>query len=58
MIACLYPKEAWPLIYFPVFFIFPAMNLLLGIYAVTNLNTLSWGTRELVKSADDEHKTG
>jgi len=52
--ALLHPQEFWCLLTLPVYLCtIPSMYLLLVIYALFNMNDVSWGTREVPKSAAD-----
>jgi chitin synthase len=45
--ALLHPQEFWCLLTGVVFFVtIPSMYMLLVVYAIFNLNDVSWGTRE------------
>ena len=47
--ACLHPREFWCIVHGIVYLLaIPSMYLLLIIYSITNLNVVSWGTREVV----------
>ena len=47
--AVIHPQEFFNLIHgFLYFLLIPTMYLLLNIYSITNLNVVSWGTREVV----------
>jgi chitin synthase len=47
--AILHPQEFWCLPAGVVFFVtVPSMYLLLIVYAIFNLNVVSWGTREVI----------
>lgn len=50
----LHPQEFWCLPMGVIYYItIPSMYLLLMIYSIFNLNNVSWGTREVPKSAAD-----
>jgi len=52
--ALLHPQEFWCLLTLPIYLCtIPSMYLLLVIYALFNMNDVSWGTREVPKSAAD-----
>ena len=47
--ACLHPQEFFCIVHGIVYLLaIPSMYLLLIIYSITNLNVVSWGTREVV----------
>lgn len=47
--AIVHPQEFWCLPYGLVYYLtVPSMYLLLIIYSLSNLNNVSWGTREVV----------
>ena len=54
--ACLHPREFWCIVHGIVYLLaIPSMYLLLIIYSITNLNVVSWGTREVaVKKSKKE----
>merc|ERR1719186_893218 len=46
--ACLHPQEFWCVVPGLIYLLcIPSMYLLLIIYSITNLNVVSWGTREV-----------
>merc|ERR1719500_2179221 len=46
--ACLHPQEFWCIVPGIIYLLcIPSMYLLLTIYSITNLNDVSWGTREV-----------
>ena len=46
--ACLHPQEFWCIVPGLIYLLcIPSMYLLLIIYSITNLNVVSWGTREV-----------
>lgn len=46
--ACLHPQEFWCVVPGIIYLLsIPSMYLLLILYSVTNLNVVSWGTREV-----------
>merc|ERR1719186_1692707 len=46
--ACLHPQEFWYVVPGLIYLLcIPSMYLLLIIYSITNLNVVSWGTREV-----------
>lgn len=50
----LHPCEFGCVVYFVLYFLaIPCMYMILPIYSITNLNTVSWGTRE-EKSGDHD----
>jgi len=52
--ALLHPQEFWCILTLPIYLCtIPSMYLLLVIYAFFNMNDVSWGTREVPKSAAD-----
>ena len=59
---CLILQESFSLIYGFIYFLsIPSMYMLLTIYAITNLNDVSWGTREseiLTTNAKDKQTIG
>ena len=54
--ACLHPQEFWCVVPGIIYLLcIPSMYLLLIIYSITNLNVVSWGTREgVVKKTKKE----
>merc|ERR1719175_355788 len=54
--ACLHPQEFWCIVPGLMYLLcIPSMYLLLIIYSITNLNVVSWGTREVaVKKSKKE----
>merc|ERR1719215_2420262 len=60
--ACLHPQEFWCIVPGLIYLLcIPSMYLLLIIYSITNLNVVSWGTREVAvkktkKELDEEKK--
>merc|ERR1712223_29975 len=60
--ACLHPQEFWCVVPGMIYLLcIPSMYLLLIIYSITNLNNVSWGTREVAakktkKELEDEKK--
>jgi chitin synthase len=60
--ACLHPQEFWCIVPGLIYLLcIPAMYLLLIIYSITNLNVVSWGTREVAvkktkKEMEEERK--
>ena len=49
--AVVHPQEFWNLPYGIIYFVaIPSMYMLLMIYSVTNINDVSWGTREVPQS--------
>ena len=56
--ACLHPQEFWCIVPGIIYLLcIPSMYLLLIIYSITNLNVVSWGTREgVVKKTKKELK--
>jgi chitin synthase len=60
--ACLHPQEFWCIVPGIIYLLsIPAMYLLLIIYSITNLNVVSWGTREVAvkktkKEMEEERK--
>jgi chitin synthase len=60
--ACLHPQEFWCIVPGLIYLLaIPAMYLLLIIYSITNLNVVSWGTREVAakktkKELEEEKK--
>merc|ERR1719266_2343311 len=54
--ACLHPQEFWCVVPGLIYLLcIPSMYLLLIIYSITNLNVVSWGTREVaVKKSKKE----
>merc|ERR1712223_1063280 len=61
--ACLHPQEFWCIVPGLIYLLcIPSMYLLLIIYSITNLNVVSWGTREVAqkkskKELAEEKKT-
>merc|ERR1712203_700645 len=61
--ACLHPQEFWCVVPGLIYLLcIPSMYLLLIIYSITNLNVVSWGTREVAvkktkKELAEEKKT-
>merc|ERR1719220_2102031 len=61
--ACLHPQEFWCVVPGMIYLLcIPSMYLLLIIYSITNLNVVSWGTREVAakktkKELAEEKKT-
>merc|ERR1712223_1223514 len=48
--ACLHPQEFWCIVPGLIYLLcIPSMYLLLTIYSITNLNVVSWGTREVAQ---------
>merc|ERR1712223_653828 len=48
--ACLHPQEFWCIVPGLIYLLcIPSMYLLLIIYSITNLNVVSWGTREVAQ---------
>merc|ERR1719397_792619 len=65
--ACLHPQEFWCIVPGLMYLLcIPSMYLLLIIYSITNLNVVSWGTREVavkkskkeIEAEKKEQKTG
>merc|ERR1719435_731598 len=60
--ACLHPQEFWCVVPGLIYLLcIPSMYLLLIIYSITNLNVVSWGTREVAvkktkKELEEERK--
>ena len=60
--ACLHPQEFWCVVPGLMYLLcIPSMYLLLIIYSITNLNVVSWGTREVAvkktkKEMEEERK--
>ena len=60
--ACLHPQEFWCIVPGLIYLLcIPSMYLLLIIYSITNLNVVSWGTREVAvkktkKELEEERK--
>merc|ERR1719419_474676 len=60
--ACLHPQEFWCVVPGMIYLLcIPSMYLLLIIYSITNLNVVSWGTREVAvkktkKELEEERK--
>merc|ERR1719225_885685 len=60
--ACLHPQEFWCVVPGMMYLLcIPSMYLLLIIYSITNLNNVSWGTREVAakktkKELEEEKK--
>ena len=60
--ACLHPQEFWCVVPGMIYLLcIPSMYLLLIIYSITNLNVVSWGTREVAakktkKELEEEKK--
>ena len=60
--ACLHPQEFWCIVPGLIYLLcIPSMYLLLIIYSLTNLNVVSWGTREVAvkktkKELEEERK--
>merc|ERR1711892_1609854 len=56
--ACLHPQEFWCVVPGLIYLLcIPSMYLLLIIYSITNLNVVSWGTREVaVKKTKKEQE--
>lgn len=60
--ACLHPQEFWCIVPGIIYLLcIPSMYLLLIIYSITNLNVVSWGTREVAvkktkKELEEERK--
>lgn len=60
--ACLHPQEFWCVVPGIIYLLcIPSMYLLLIIYSITNLNVVSWGTREVAvkktkKELEEEKK--
>ncbi len=60
--ACLHPQEFWCIVPGLIYLLcIPSMYLLLIIYSITNLNVVSWGTREVAvkktkKEMEEERK--
>ena len=60
--ACLHPQEFWCVVPGLIYLLcIPSMYLLLIIYSITNLNVVSWGTREVAvkktkKEMEEERK--
>ena len=61
--ACLHPQEFWCVVPGLMYLLcIPSMYLLLIIYSITNLNNVSWGTREVAakktkKELEEEKKS-
>ena len=55
--AIIHPQEGLNILFFPVYFVaVPAMYMILIIYSMCNLNNISWGTREVPKTAAEKQK--
>ena len=55
--AVVHPQEGVNILFFPVYFVcVPAMYLILILYSICNLHNISWGTREVPKTAAEKKR--